>query len=91
MQLMMEDAIDDWLLRQIHWLRREDVIAEGIKWVQDVSIYCHFSNLIAYLWSKFFLASALELPYLQIALSRWQNGEKLLIGEEKYREKKVEK
>ncbi|MCD9560437.1 hypothetical protein HAX54_019119 [Datura stramonium] len=23
MQLMMEDAIDDWLLRQIHWLRRE--------------------------------------------------------------------
>ncbi|XP_019170179.1 PREDICTED: uncharacterized protein LOC109165730 isoform X2 [Ipomoea nil] len=36
LQLMMEDAIDDWLLRQIHWLRREDVIAHGIQWVQDV-------------------------------------------------------
>ncbi|KAA8545892.1 hypothetical protein F0562_020657 [Nyssa sinensis] len=36
MQLMMEDAIDDWLLRQIQWLRREDVIAQGIRWVQDV-------------------------------------------------------
>ena len=32
----MDDAIDDWLLRQIHWLRREDVIALGIRWVQDV-------------------------------------------------------
>ncbi|TMW89756.1 hypothetical protein EJD97_016698 [Solanum chilense] len=36
MQLMMEDAIDDWLLRQIHWLRRDDIIALGIKWIQDV-------------------------------------------------------
>ncbi|XP_031482678.1 uncharacterized protein LOC116252506 isoform X2 [Nymphaea colorata] len=36
LQLLMEDAIDDWLLRQIHWLRREDVIAQGIKWLQDV-------------------------------------------------------
>ena len=34
----MEDAIDDWLLRQIHWLRRDDVIAQGIRWVQDVRI-----------------------------------------------------
>jgi len=33
----MEDAIDDWLLRQIYWLRREDTIALGIQWVQDVS------------------------------------------------------
>lgn len=32
----MEDAIDDWLLRQIHWLRREDIVAQGIHWVQDV-------------------------------------------------------
>ncbi|CAN6449375.1 unnamed protein product [Victoria cruziana] len=32
----MEDAIDDLLLRQIRWLRREDVVAEGIKWLQDV-------------------------------------------------------
>ncbi|KAF8405117.1 hypothetical protein HHK36_010015 [Tetracentron sinense] len=35
LQLMMEDAIDDWLLRQIHWLRSDDVIAQGIHWVQD--------------------------------------------------------
>lgn len=33
---MMEDAIDDWLLGQIQWLRRDDVIAQGIRWVQDV-------------------------------------------------------
>ncbi|KAK4401599.1 hypothetical protein Sango_0900600 [Sesamum angolense] len=36
LQLVMEDAIDDWLLRQIQWLRKEDVIAQGIRWVQDV-------------------------------------------------------
>ena len=36
LQLVMEDAIDDWLLREIHWLRREDTIAQGIRWVQDV-------------------------------------------------------
>ncbi|XP_028102004.1 uncharacterized protein LOC114301272 isoform X2 [Camellia sinensis] len=36
LQLMMEDAIDDWLLGQIQWLRRDDVIAQGIRWVQDV-------------------------------------------------------
>ncbi|XP_010255077.1 PREDICTED: uncharacterized protein LOC104595846 isoform X2 [Nelumbo nucifera] len=35
LQLMMEDSIDDWLLRQIYWLRRDDVIAQGIRWVQD--------------------------------------------------------
>ena len=33
LQLMMEDAIDDWLMRQIHWLR------EG-------GYYC-FGNLLA--------------------------------------------
>ncbi|XP_057787496.1 uncharacterized protein LOC131004760 [Salvia miltiorrhiza] len=36
LQLVMEDAIDDWLLRQIQWLRREDVVAKGIRWVQDI-------------------------------------------------------
>ncbi|XP_061376324.1 uncharacterized protein LOC133318351 [Gastrolobium bilobum] len=36
LQLVMEDAIDDWLLREIHWLRREDTIAQGIRWVQDI-------------------------------------------------------
>ncbi|KAL7082679.1 hypothetical protein ACP275_14G116100 [Erythranthe tilingii] len=36
LQLLMEDAIDDWLLRQIQWLRREDVIALGIRWIQDI-------------------------------------------------------
>ncbi|KAL5562527.1 hypothetical protein UlMin_032274 [Ulmus minor] len=36
LHLIMDDAIDDWLLRQIHWLRRDDIIAEGIRWVQNV-------------------------------------------------------
>ncbi|XP_020232783.1 uncharacterized protein LOC109813079 isoform X1 [Cajanus cajan] len=36
LQLVMEDAIDDWLLRQIHWLRREETVAQGIRWVQNV-------------------------------------------------------
>ncbi|XP_027362494.1 uncharacterized protein LOC113870094 [Abrus precatorius] len=36
LQLVMEDAIDDWLLSEIHWLRREDTIAQGIRWVQDI-------------------------------------------------------
>ncbi|XP_048134512.1 uncharacterized protein LOC115737202 isoform X2 [Rhodamnia argentea] len=36
LQLVMEDAIDDWLLRQIHWLRSEETVAQGIGWVQDV-------------------------------------------------------
>ncbi|CAI9104405.1 OLC1v1003067C1 [Oldenlandia corymbosa var. corymbosa] len=36
LQLMMEDAIDDWLLREIHWLRRDDVVAYGIRWVEDI-------------------------------------------------------
>ncbi|KAF8401678.1 hypothetical protein HHK36_012624 [Tetracentron sinense] len=35
LQLMMEDAIDDWLLRQIHCLQSNDIIAQGIHWVQD--------------------------------------------------------
>ncbi|MCL7046827.1 hypothetical protein MKW94_008088 [Papaver nudicaule] len=36
LQLVMEDAIDDWLLIQIQWLRRDDIIAKGIRWIQDV-------------------------------------------------------
>ncbi|KAL8255350.1 hypothetical protein R6Q59_033571, partial [Mikania micrantha] len=36
LQLMMEDAIDDWLLRQIHWLRRESFVAQGIHLIQDI-------------------------------------------------------
>ncbi|XP_019708437.1 uncharacterized protein [Elaeis guineensis] len=36
LQLMMEDAIDDWIIRQISWLRRDDVVAKGIHWLQDV-------------------------------------------------------
>uniref|UniRef100_A0A0R0JGG8 PX domain-containing protein n=1 Tax=Glycine max TaxID=3847 RepID=A0A0R0JGG8_SOYBN len=31
LQLVMEDAIDDWLLRQIHWLRREETVSQGIR------------------------------------------------------------
>ncbi|WJX10454.1 hypothetical protein P8452_01175 [Trifolium repens] len=36
LQLVMEDAIDDLLLSEIHWLRREETIAQGIRWVQDI-------------------------------------------------------
>ncbi|XP_010530868.1 PREDICTED: uncharacterized protein LOC104807343 [Tarenaya hassleriana] len=36
LQLVMEDAVDDWLLRQICWLRNEDTIAKGIHWAQDI-------------------------------------------------------
>ncbi|KAL8143560.1 hypothetical protein V2J09_016592 [Rumex salicifolius] len=35
LQLVMEDAIDDWLLGQINMLRRDDVVAQGIRWVKD--------------------------------------------------------
>ncbi|KAM3311926.1 hypothetical protein ACQJBY_032123 [Aegilops geniculata] len=35
LQLVMEDAIDDWILRQINWLRRDEVIIQGICWIQD--------------------------------------------------------
>ncbi|KAL6658365.1 hypothetical protein ACP70R_003951 [Stipagrostis hirtigluma subsp. patula] len=35
LQLVMEDAIDEWIIRQINWLRREDVIVQGIRWIQD--------------------------------------------------------
>lgn len=38
LQLVMEDAIDDWLLNQIQLLRRDDVVAAGIRWVSDVRI-----------------------------------------------------
>ncbi|KAG8088982.1 hypothetical protein GUJ93_ZPchr0011g27810 [Zizania palustris] len=34
-QLVMEDAIDEWILRQINWLRRDDIIVQGIHWIQD--------------------------------------------------------
>ncbi|KAF3330544.1 Sorting nexin-16 [Carex littledalei] len=36
LQLVMEDAIDDWILRQIHLLRRDNVVSRGILWVQDL-------------------------------------------------------
>jgi hypothetical protein len=36
LQLVMEDAIDEWIIRQINWLRRDDVIVQGIRWIQDV-------------------------------------------------------
>lgn len=63
LQLVMEDAIDDWLLRQIYCLRREDNIALGIRWLQDVRfkliiivnyiIYVDkFSNLKLYMQSS---------------------------------------
>ncbi|KAL4302454.1 hypothetical protein GQ457_10G021180 [Hibiscus cannabinus] len=36
LHLVMDDAIDDWLLRQIYWLRREDTVAQGIRCIQDI-------------------------------------------------------
>ncbi|XP_057782898.1 uncharacterized protein LOC131000822 [Salvia miltiorrhiza] len=50
LHLIMEDAIDDWLLRHIQWLRKEEVIAQGIRWLQDL------------LWpgGKFFLALRIQ-------------------------------
>ncbi|CAN6362334.1 unnamed protein product [Urochloa humidicola] len=35
LQLVMEDAIDEWIIRQINWLRRDDVIVQVIRWIQD--------------------------------------------------------
>ena len=51
LHLIMDDAIDDWLLRQIHWLRRDDIIALGIRWVQDVRTE-PFSHISALYWCK---------------------------------------
>ncbi|XP_074285846.1 uncharacterized protein LOC141611245 isoform X2 [Silene latifolia] len=36
LHIVMEDAVDDWLIGQINWLRREDVVAEGIHLVKDI-------------------------------------------------------
>ncbi|CAH2051549.1 unnamed protein product [Thlaspi arvense] len=36
LQLVMEDAVDDWLLREIRWLRNEETVAHGIRWAQDI-------------------------------------------------------
>ncbi|GKV21243.1 hypothetical protein SLEP1_g31240 [Rubroshorea leprosula] len=36
LHLVMDDAIDDFLLRQIYWLRKEETITQGIQWIQDV-------------------------------------------------------
>jgi hypothetical protein len=58
----MEDAIDDWLLRQIHWLRRDDVIAQGIRWVQDVSIQPIITSIF---WNDVYQLTDLEL-HLQL-------------------------
>ncbi|KAJ6835206.1 uncharacterized protein M6B38_122795 [Iris pallida] len=35
LQLMMEDAIDDWIVRQIHWLRNDEIVARGIRWIHN--------------------------------------------------------
>eukprot|EP00250_Pteridium_aquilinum_P011928 c20397_g1_i1 orf=299-3499(-) len=36
LQLGMGDAVDDWLLTKVRWLRREDVVASSIRWVQEI-------------------------------------------------------
>ncbi|GLT39989.1 hypothetical protein SLA2020_141520 [Shorea laevis] len=35
LHLVMDDAIDDFLLRLIYWLRKEESITQGIQWIQD--------------------------------------------------------
>jgi sorting nexin-13 len=32
------DAIDDWLLEKIQWLRSDDIMAAGIRWVRGVGV-----------------------------------------------------
>lgn len=54
LHLIMDDAVDDWLLRQIQWLRRDDVIAQGIRLVQDVSICLGQKYLNILLLGSFF-------------------------------------
>lgn len=46
----MEDAIDDWLLNQIQLLRRDDVVAAGIRWVSDVRINLHSTIITVSTW-----------------------------------------
>ncbi|KAG4400926.1 hypothetical protein GLYMA_07G164000v4 [Glycine max] len=36
LQVVMEAVIDDWLLSEIHWLCKEETVAQGIQWVQDI-------------------------------------------------------
>ncbi|EOA29790.1 hypothetical protein CARUB_v10012885mg [Capsella rubella] len=36
LQLVMDDAVDDLLMREICWLRNEDTVAQGIRWAQDI-------------------------------------------------------
>jgi sorting nexin-13 len=67
LQLVMEDAIDDWILRQINSLRRDDVVSRGILWVQDVWIFVHdlfsFPNVMgARLLSTYFKNDQLLWP-----------------------------
>ncbi|KAF8641918.1 hypothetical protein HU200_067628 [Digitaria exilis] len=35
LQLVMEDAIDEWIIRQINWLRRDEFVVQVIRWIQD--------------------------------------------------------
>jgi hypothetical protein len=39
LQVGLGDAIDDWLLQKIQWLRSEEVVARGIQWVHRVSFH----------------------------------------------------
>ena len=38
LQVGMGDAIDDWLVSQVQFLRREDVVASSINWVKGVCV-----------------------------------------------------
>ncbi|KAI5066366.1 hypothetical protein GOP47_0018990 [Adiantum capillus-veneris] len=36
LQVGMGDAVDDWLVTKVRWLRREDVVASSLKWIQEI-------------------------------------------------------
>ncbi|CAK9223803.1 unnamed protein product [Sphagnum troendelagicum] len=36
LQVGLGDAIDDWLLEKIQWLRSDDIMAAGIQWVRGI-------------------------------------------------------
>ena len=74
----MEDAIDDWLLMQINWLRREDVIAEGIRWVKDVRILNYYIFLL-YIIHTFFNYVTVHSTMIGITTLHILNATKWLV------------
>jgi hypothetical protein len=64
LQVGLGDAIDDWLLQKIQWLRSEEVVARGIQWVHRASFHVSLygSQWILYVTNHqwFFILSKLH-------------------------------